>query len=61
MSTGIVAVGAVVIAYYVYIRYKKELSLDRPIETHTRLEHAPRNWTQELYLFAEALRYFPFL
>jgi len=50
------AVGAAAIAYYVYSRTRRDIN-DGVVETHRHVEHAPQNWTGELYLFAEALRY----
>eukprot|EP00210_Caulerpa_lentillifera_P007141 g6831.t1 len=59
METGVVAVGAAAIAYYVYLKTKRESStgLSSRFETHRNVEQAPSNWTGELYMFAEALRY----
>lgn len=56
MDTGIVAVGAAAIAYYVYSRLNRDVAITS-VETHRHVEHAPHNWTGELYLFAEALRF----
>lgn len=55
MESGVVAVGAAAIAYYVYSRTRRDLT-DGVVETHRHVEQAPQNWTGELYLFAEALR-----
>lgn len=58
MSTGIVAAGAAAIAYFAYVRSKKDLrDSEAVVETHARFEHAPTDWTGEIFLFAEALRY----
>lgn len=58
MESGVVAAGAAAIAYYVYLRTKRETAggLSSRSETHRHVEQAPSNWTGELYFFAEALR-----
>lgn len=58
MATGFVAVGAVAVAFYVYRKSRKQFEEGASIvETHRGFEHAPTNWTGEILLFAEALRY----
>eukprot|EP00803_Ostreobium_quekettii_P003683 evm.model.scf_429.4 EVM.evm.TU.scf_429.4 scf_429:29564-36836(+) len=56
MAAGIVAAGAAALAYYAY-RRRQGGGIYRRVETHTDVEHAPSNWTGELYLFAEGVRY----
>ncbi|GMH44022.1 hypothetical protein BSKO_11956 [Bryopsis sp. KO-2023] len=59
MSASVAAAGAAAIAYYAYSRSRRVGGRD-VIETHTSVEQAPNDWTGELFLFAEGLRYLYF-